>query len=128
MARLRYGLLLTLLGLPMAGCDEILVDVGPVEVRVHNASAGIMEDVIIHFPEESAEYGTLAPGEASGYRTVELAYRIASVALTIDGEARGLQVIDYVGEEPLAGGRYTYRLGLFEGRSVAWSVIHAPPV
>jgi hypothetical protein len=118
MPLVRYGLLLILLGLPMAGCDDILVDVGPVEIRVHNASAATMADVVIHFPDESVEYGTLAPGEASGYRAVELAYRIASVAVTIDGESHGLQVVDYVGEEPLMGGRYTYRLDLFEGVSL----------
>lgn len=88
------------------------------EVRVHNASAATMADVVIHSPQESVDYGTLAPGEVSGYRAVELAYRIASVGVTIDGEGHALQVVAYVGEEPLMGGRHTYRLDLFEGVSL----------
>lgn len=119
MPMLRSGLLLTLLCLPIGGCDDIIADVGPVEIRVHNASAATMADVVVHFPHESVDYGTLAPGEVSGYRAVELAYRIASVGVTIDGEGHALQVVDYVGEEALMRGRrYTYRLDLFEGVSL----------
>jgi len=46
----------------------------------------------------------------SEYRQVALAYGYAYVSAMVDGEKRVLQPIDYVGEEPLAPGDYTYVL------------------
>jgi hypothetical protein len=122
MKRLPFAMLLPLLWAVASSCANP-VSSGPVEIRVENASAAVMEAVRVAFPDEWQEYGTLAPGEASGYRTVALAYRIATVEATVGGELHRLQVIDFVGETPLSGGRYTYRLDLFEGASLTLELV-----
>jgi hypothetical protein len=44
---------------------------------------------------------------------VSSAYRSATTQVVLDGDTLRLQVIDYVGEEPLDAGRYTYVLSVF---------------
>jgi hypothetical protein len=41
---------------------------------------------------------------------VSAAYRSVTTQVVLDGDTLRLQVIDYVGEDPLAAGRYTYVL------------------
>jgi hypothetical protein len=72
----------------------------------------VFDRVFVQFPEQGEDYGTLVPGEASGYRQVELAYRYAYVDVLADGKSYVLQPFDYVGETPLGKGRFTYVLGL----------------
>lgn len=119
MSRLPFVLLLAAAA---SGCNS-LFETGLVEVRVRNGSAVVMEDVRIWLSGGPVEYPTLEPGEVTAYRAVERAYRIATVEATIDGELQRLQVIDFVGEDPLRPGRYTYRLGLFEGVSLTLELV-----
>ena len=53
-------------------------------------------------------YGEIKGGETSCYRVYEKAYRYAYVNLYIDGEEYIIQPIDYVGEQPLGKGTFTY--------------------
>ena len=53
-------------------------------------------------------YGEIKGGETSCYRVYEKAYRYAYVNLYIDGEEYIIQPIDYVGEQPLGEGAFTY--------------------
>lgn len=133
MRRPRVPLPLVLLvpALVGTGCSTA-DDSGPVEVRVRNASTVVMHDVVIGFPEvtvrgggpvepgdaESGEvgYGTIDPGEVTPYRTIAKAYRYAAVTVTVDGQDAHLVPIDYVGEDLLEAGRYTYELH-YEGGS-----------
>jgi hypothetical protein len=48
------------------------------------------------------------PGAFSEYRTVSKAYDYASAEVVVGADTAFIQVIDYVGETPLDGGRYTY--------------------
>jgi hypothetical protein len=102
------------------GGNDLAAPGGVVEVRVRNAAATSMRSVAVGFPYEGGEvvYGDLAPGEASEYRAVRKAYRYAAVRVVVDGDTLGIIPIDYVGETPLSPGRYTYRLGLYEGTSL----------
>jgi hypothetical protein len=102
---------------------------GPVDIRIRNASAEIMEDIVVGFPAgvggspvapgqgESGDvsYGTLEPGAMTPYRLIEKAYRYAYVEAVARGRSVVLQPIDYVGEELLEPGRYTYELDLRDG-------------
>lgn len=119
---MRTGFLVLLL-LALALACETIVSTVPVEVRVENASGQLMEDVLVGFPDEEVDYGDVGPGEATGYRTVGRAYRYAYVRTEVSGDTMALQPIDYVGESLLSGGRYTYRLDLFEGRSLTLELV-----
>lgn len=101
------------LALVLIGCSNPL---GPleVEIRVRNASSAAMENVLVEFPEETEFYGTILPGQTSEYHTVRPAYRYAYVETTVNGTLLRLIPVDYVGEEFLEAGSYTYELGLTE--------------
>lgn len=105
---------------------------GPVDIRVQNASTAIMQDVVIGFPEVTmggggpvepadaesgdVDYGTVDPDAATPYRTIAKAYRYAAVTATVEGQQVELIPDDYVGEDLLEPGRYTYELH-YEGGS-----------
>lgn len=116
---------LVLLFLTLALACETLVSTsdGPVEIRVENASAELMEDVLVGFPSGNVQYGDVVAGGVTGYRTVERAYRYAFVRVVVQDDTIRLQPIDYVGESLLSSGRYTYRLGLFEGQSLTLELV-----
>lgn len=80
----------------------------PVEIRLHNTSTYLFENIKIN----TVDFGFLEAGEYSTYHKFEKAYRYSYVQLTVDTSIFTLQPIDYVGEEPLKKGRYTYELGL----------------
>lgn len=97
----------------------------PVDIRVRNVSTVVMEDVVVGFPRGAGGGGPVAPGQAEAgevsygtvepeavtpYRLIERAYRYAYVEAVVEGRRVVLQPIDYVGEEPLGPGRYTYEL------------------
>lgn len=89
-------------------------------IRIKNVSSENYQNVsILTFSLENLESGDL-----SEYRQFDRAYRIASVSLEIDGENFDLQVIDFVGEEPLESGNYTYEIGLNQnGDSLTFDLV-----
>ena len=97
-----------------AGCEILGLD-GGVEVRVRNGSSLTFDEATLFLPRVSLSFSDLVPGEATPYSTVSKAYRIASAHVVMGQDTARLQVIDYVGEQPLDDGRYTYVLSFFEG-------------
>ena len=82
-------------------------------VRVRNASSDELDDIRVFFPDapdRAMHYGAVASGAASEYLPVSRAYRYAHIEATAGGRPYSLQPIDYVGEEELEPGRYTYVL------------------
>jgi hypothetical protein len=69
-----------------------------------------MTGVVITFPQRTVEYGPVAAGEATDYVDVGPAYAYAGVRVVYNGQVLALTPIDYVGEELLAAGRWTYEL------------------
>ena len=51
-------------------------------------------------------------GVTTEYRTIDRSYRYGFVELFVGGRRFVLQPIDYVGEEALGGGRYTFLVSL----------------
>ncbi|MDH3292142.1 MAG: hypothetical protein OEO20_13690 [Gemmatimonadota bacterium] len=89
------------------GCDGAA---GPdnVSVRLENASPASFAEATLYTsegPQTSYDVGT---GESTPYIAVATAYRIATTEVVIEDDTLRLQVIDFVGEEPLSAGRYTY--------------------
>ena len=85
-----------------------------VMVRVRNDAAVGLERVRVTFPDGSdADYGSLPPGRSSDYRPVVQAYGYSLVRVQpAGGSELTFQPIDFVGETPLPGGRYTYVLSI----------------
>jgi hypothetical protein len=84
-----------------------------INIRVRNDSAADFDRVVIVFPkQQEVDYGRLARGDVSQFRATAQAYRYAGVRVTIGQRELALNPIDYVGEQPLAPGRYTYVLGV----------------
>ncbi|HJX26848.1 MAG TPA: hypothetical protein VJ885_02970 [Thermoanaerobaculia bacterium] len=85
---------------------------GGIEIRVANRSDRDFDQVVATFDPDRVEYGAVAKGATSEYRTVKQAYRYALVEVTAGGQTFRFHPIDYVGETPLEPGRYTYALNI----------------
>ncbi len=90
-------------------CDALPFVGGDVEVRVENATGLTFTEVRIYW-EPMHTFSDLAPGDRTAYVTVDRAYGIATVVAVTATDSTRIQVIDYVGEEPLDDGRYTFVL------------------
>lgn len=96
--------LFTLSVLLFAACDEVFN--GPVLIRVENAYDQDFNNVFV----SPNTYGTVKAGEKSEYKEFETAYSYGYIQLETSGDTLIYQPIDYVGETPLKGGKYTYEL------------------
>ncbi len=87
-----------------------------VEIRVRNETTFDLERVLARFPDtEEVDYGALPRGRSSDFHATTRAYPYAPIrAATADGDLV-FQPMDYVGEEQLRPGRYTYVLGVDGG-------------
>lgn len=85
---------------------------GGVQIRVVNNSPFAFDEVEVNFSSQNESYGSLSVGGATGYRSVRLAYRYAYVRVRSGNKTVVQQPIDYVGETPLAPGRYSYVIEL----------------
>lgn len=95
-----------------AACGGFLGISEDVEIRVRNASTIDFDSVVVG---PVRDYGAIAAGGVSDYRTFDVAYRYAYVRVVTAGETYQIMPIDYVGEEELEGGKYTYELNLTDG-------------
>lgn len=95
------------------GCSSNLTDDSDaVFLRIGNASSSDFSSVFVRFPGVEASFDAVSSGQVSEYQRVESAYRYGYVEIEVSGQSYHLQPIDYVGEEPLESGRYTYKLGI----------------
>lgn len=81
---------------------------GDLLLRVKNVSPYKYENIVVNTGDGEKDFGFLDPSQTSAYQSFEIAYRYAYVKLSINGETYIIQPIDYVGEEPLPSGKYTY--------------------
>ena len=88
--------------------DACNTDVAKTNIRIQNNSAYDFCNVVLNPGGRYTNYGEIKGGETSCYRIYDKAYRYAYVNLYIDGEEYIIQPIDYVGEQPLGKGAFTY--------------------
>lgn len=123
---LRYVLYIILLPLLLfaAGCGitNSADQSDAVQLRVANASDVDFESVLLKFPGVEADYGAVAAGEVTAYRDMNGAYHYGLIEVVTDGDTLRLVPIDYVGEEPLAAGRYTFVLDV-EGDALGMTFV-----
>jgi hypothetical protein len=77
---------------------------------MENASNVTLSQATLFASAGPQTFRDLAPGETTPYVEVSKAYRIATTEIIVGVDTLRLQVIDFVGEEPLQPGRYTYVL------------------
>lgn len=90
--------------------DDALAKTDGINIRIRNASEFHYTDVIVKSGDEEFTYGTINSNHTSNYQQFKLAYQYAYVQLKINGKVYILQPIDFVGEEELANGKYTYEI------------------
>jgi hypothetical protein len=90
-----------------------------VEIRIKNGSNIDFDRVTVEFPgPREVDYGPVPKGGVTAFQTVTHAYRYAGVAVTAGGRQLSIQPMDYLGEEELSPGRYTYSLDIENGNLV----------
>lgn len=94
------------------GCTDIDDKVDTINIRINNNSSINFDEVQVASNEEL--YTNIAPGEYSEYLVYETAYTYAFIEIRSGEEVYVLQPIDFVGEDELPIGFYTYSLNVNE--------------
>jgi len=92
-----------------ANCDT---DEAKTNIRIKNNSGYEFCNVMLNPFNSSTNYGKIKKGKITCYRVFETAYSYAYVNLFINDEEYIIQPIDYVGEQPLAQGYFTYSIAV----------------
>ena len=109
---------LFLLGILSLNCEQDqLPEESELEIRIENVSNYDFENVIINTDGGERRYALIGSGELTDYENYDFAYSYAFVELAIDEDTFRIQPIDYVGEEKLASGNYTYQINADESTS-----------
>ena len=96
----------TLLMVVPGSCSKFIND--EVRLRVENKSSFDFDEVQLNPGNDKKDLGTIKAGGKSSYHAFETAYRYGFISIRIKDTTLTLQPIDYVGESPLAPGKYTY--------------------
>jgi hypothetical protein len=79
-------------------------------IRIRNTSTLDYADVYVDTGGGEFNYESISSKGTTPYHVFESAYRYAYVSLKIDGVNYTFHPIDYVGEQQLANGGYTYEI------------------
>ncbi len=85
-----------------------------VHLRVRNSSPYTYDSVVVNTSGGENTYGTIPAGAVSDYKTFDFAYSYAHISLYIDTANYFLLPIDYVGEQKLQSGNYTYEVSVYD--------------
>jgi hypothetical protein len=77
-------------------------------IRVKNASSVTIDKLQLNVFTKFEIFENLTPNLVSEYRAVSTVYRSIMSEATIDGKVYDLLVIDFMGEQKLYSGLYTY--------------------
>ncbi len=81
----------------------------PQQLRIFNRGAFTLSHLQVRFPNETVDFGDLAPGAISAYHTfTHGVYRYAAYNVTVEGKSYQQPVVDWVGEQPMDGSVFTY--------------------
>ena len=93
---------------------------GRVEIRIKNASNLNFDRVRVYLPDEpEVDYGPVSKGDVTAFRPTSRAYRYAGFSVNVGMQELSLHPIDYMGEQELPAGRYTFVLEVDNGRLTA---------
>ncbi|WP_114903490.1 hypothetical protein [Kordia sp. SMS9] len=80
------------------------------QIRVINASEFDYKNIVVNTSGGEQNYGDLDAGQTSVYKTFDFAYRFAYVELQIDDDIFIFQPIDYIEENLITSGNYSYEI------------------
>ena len=88
------------------------------QLRIFNATPWTFYDCTVKLPATQPDnpesnthnFGQVEANAKTGYRQFSLLYPYAAVSLTMNNKPYLIQPTDYVGENPLKTGRYTYKI------------------
>lgn len=83
---------------------------GDIEIRLWNNTSFEMKEIYVNTAGGENIYENLDNSEKSSYRRFQSAYRYAFITFKIKDKPYAIQPIDYVGEEQLKKGKYTYKI------------------
>lgn len=100
----------------LSTCDAVNSDIDPdsVYIRIVNSSQLDFTSVHLRFPNSKHTFGPVDSGRSSRYQKFEEAYRYGYIEVKTERDMYVLQPIDYVGEQPLGSGKYTFKLDLWD--------------
>lgn len=101
-------LALSALALPLHGCSDIVEVGGDIQLRLENASDQRFDRLTVHTPEGPKVFVDLPAGGRTAYIVLTKSYRYATTEVMIGKDTLRIQAIDFVGEEPLPDGSYTF--------------------
>ncbi|HEY0742589.1 MAG TPA: hypothetical protein VGD40_14035 [Chryseosolibacter sp.] len=81
-------------------------------IRITNTSNYDFDSLFVNTGGEQHGYGTIAAGQNSDYHQFVKAYRYAYLEVVVNGEKHIYQPIDYVGEELLNSGNYSFQISV----------------
>lgn len=113
------NILFLIITVSLSGCNLLGSDEkdDAVYLRIANTSPFDFYSVYVSFPGDEGTFGKISGGRVSDYQMFETAYRYGYIEVIAYNEKYVLQPIDYVGEEPLENGQYTFQLAI-DGKSL----------
>lgn len=79
-------------------------------IRLENTSAFELTNVSFSSGREMLTFDRIAPGARTEYVEVRYSYRYGFLRVTANGSEHTFQPIDFVGEEEIGPGRFTFRI------------------
>jgi hypothetical protein len=90
-------------------------------IRVVNVSAYDLYNIKVYSPASGRiDFDSLQPKEKSAYKKVKEAYGLAAAEVTVNNVKIEFLPDDYLGEQFLKPGRYTYELSVTEDKSIKY--------
>ena len=85
-------------------------------LRLVNSGSLSLSGLVVIFPDERVEFGEVAAGSTTTYRSFRRGvYRYAAYQTRLGDRIVNQPVIDWVGEEPMNGDAFTYTIEAAEG-------------
>jgi hypothetical protein len=101
----------------LADCSSTPVRVTPnaggatPKLRIHNSSPYPLQNLTVIFPQDHISFGNVPAWATTGYREVPHGvFAYAAYQVELEGSSVYQAVVDWMGETPLAGETFTYRI------------------
>ena len=109
------GALAAVLVMALGACDNPFGGDGDTLIRLENATQLELTNVTFSSGHDPIDFERIAPGDRTEYVEVERSYSYGYLKVTANGGEYTMQPIDYVGEEEIGPGRFTFRITLTQG-------------
>lgn len=97
----------------LIGCKKLSPE--KTQLRIFNNSSVAFDSVFVNSPGGKQLYTQITPGSFSEYKKYRFIYNYAYLEVYFNNQVLKLQPDDYVGEEKLRSGNYSYRITVNAG-------------